>query len=205
MGELQVRRLAVAVVVAAATTLAGCGGDGASAGREPPPSGPFKRSGPVPDGWKVTATKHFSYAHPPDWKVDIRGSKAGTPGDVVAEVSGPDVTPGLPPDVVVTATPDYQSGLEGLLIANTSFSELRFKDRKILKEERPEIPGAVGGRLIEADVENTAPDGTVTTIRQFDLVALSERKTSVGMFVRVPADQAESSRVREIVKTLEIR
>lgn len=203
MGRLQVRWV---VLAAAAVLIVGCGGDDSPA-EAPAASAPgaLERSGPVPEGWKVTATKHFSYAHPADWKVDIRGSKAGTPGDVVAEVSGPETTPGLPPDVVVTATPDYASGLEGLLIANKSFSDLRFKGRKILEETRPEIPGAVGGRLIEADYPNTGPDGTVTTIRQYDLVALSKQDTSVGMFVRVPADQAESSRVREIVKTLEIR
>jgi len=204
---MQVRCAIVAAVLAAMLTA--CGGDeerpaaatGSAAGGTA--TTPLERRGPVPGGWKVSATPFYSYAHPPDWTVEERPSSV--PGELVSEARGPAVTPELPPDVIVAATPDYKSGLDGLLLVNSTDAEVRYRGRKILMEEKPAVPGAIGARLIEADVQNKGPDGTITPVRQFDLVALSKAGTAVSLFVQVPADQAESSRVREIVKTLEIR
>lgn len=210
MGVVYVRSAIAATLVVVAVTLTACGGDeeptvaatGTSGGSS---MTPLERRGAVPGGWKVSATRHFSYAHPADWTVEVRPSKSGTPGEMVSEARGPAVTPGLPPDVVVAATPGYKSGLEGLLAINTADAEVRYRDRKVIKEGRPDVPGAIGARLIEGDVQNKGPDGTMTTVRQFDLVALSKAGTAVSLFVQVPGDQAESSRVRDIVETLEIR
>ena len=206
MGVVQVRCAGLVALLAA--TLTGCGGDdgrpaaGSDAGART--TTPLERRGPVPDGWKVSATPFYTYAHPADWTVEERPS-GGAPGEVVREARGPAVTPQLPPDVIVAATPDYKSGLEGLLLVNKTDAEVRYRGRKILKEEKPAVPGAVGARLIEADVQNKGPDGTITPVRQFDLVALSTSGTAVSLFVQVPADQAESSRVEEIVTSLEVR
>ncbi len=204
MGDMQVRSAVVAAL--AGTVLAACGGDGAPPGAPGASGATLERRGPVPDGWEVSATRYFSYAHPADWTVEVRPPRnGGTPGEVVSEARGPARTPGLPPDVVVTATPDYKSGLEGLLVVNSTDAEIRYRDRKVLEEQKPAVPGAIGARLIEADIQNKAPDGTITPVRQFDLVALSEAGNAVGLFVQVPADQGESSRVREVIRTLEIR
>jgi len=200
------RRLGLAALLAA--TLTACGGDetepGASGGAAMPTT-PVKRSGPVPDGWTIKATRYFSFAHPADWTVTQDAVPGDTPGEVVFEVRGRETTPGLPPDVIVGATPRYTSGLEGLLTVNDADAQVRFRDRRVIKEEKPDVPGAIGARLIEADTPNKAPDGAVSTVRQFDLVALSESNTAVNLFVQVPAGEAESSRVREVVKTLEVR
>ena len=205
MGDVQVR---LAVLALVAVMLAGCGGDddGATAATGRTSAGrPLERRGPVPAGWKVSATRFFNYAHPADWTVQVRPSKSGAPGEIVSEARGPATTPGLPPDVVVAATPKYQTGLKGLLDLNATDAKLRFRDRKVLKEERPDVAGAVGGRLVEGEVQNKAPDGSKTPVRQFDLVVLSKGGTAVSLFVQVPAAEAESSRVRDVVATLEVR
>lgn len=207
MGDVQ--QVGRAVVVALAFSLAACGSSekdpGTQISEQKIPTTTLQRKGAVPAGWKVSATPHFSYAHPADWTAEIRPAKTGTTGALVSEARGPAVTEGLPPDVAVTASPRYRSGLQGLLELNTADAQIRYPGRKVLKESSPQVPGAVGARLVEADISNKGPDGTVTPVRQFDLVALSEAATAVNLFVQVPAAEADTSKVRDVIKTLEIR
>ena len=204
MGHVQAVRVVLAMLVSTAV-VTGCGGEEKPAAQGTGATAELRRTGPVPEGWKVSATPAFSYAHPGEWTVDVRPGKSGAPGEVVSEARGPEMTKGLPPDVVVAATPKYQGTLEGLITVNTTDAQVRFPKRKLIRESRPDIPGAQGARLIEADIENPLADGTTVTVRQFDLVSLSKEGTAVSMFIQLPAGEVDAARVRDILSTLEIR
>ena len=179
------------VALSLATALAACGG-----GADKPAA-----QAQVPAGFQRTQTRYFSFARPPGWDVQVRKPRAQVnAGELVADSLGPAGTRGKHPEVVVGATPNYRSGLGGLVVVNDTASHTRFPDRKVLSTKDVQVPGAGKGKLIESSVPAT--DGT--PLRTFELLTLSKKGTAVSMFVVAPEADVDSARVREIIKTLQV-
>ncbi len=176
-------------LVATVAALTACGGGG-------------EDKAATPDGFKRSETRYFSFAHPAAWQVEVRKprSQAST-NELVAETIGPAGTAGQRPDVVVGATPDYHSGIDGLVQVNELSSKTQFVGRRVLSNKKAEVAGAKAARLIEAEVP--AQDGT--KVRTFDLLSISDKRLAVSMFVAVAAADVDRSRVREILDSLQVR
>jgi hypothetical protein len=156
----------------------------------------------TPQGFTRSETRYFSFAHPSAWPVEVRKpSGQQSPGELLAEAIGPAGTGGQRPDVVVGATPDYHSGLDGLVQVNELSAKTRFARRKVLSRKDAKVAGAKSAKLIEAEVP--ARDGT--PVRTFDLLTISGKRTAVSMFIAVPAADVGSARVREILDSLQVR
>jgi hypothetical protein len=156
----------------------------------------------TPQGFKRSETKYFSFAHPAAWQVEVRKPrKQLNAGELVAESIGPAGTAGQRPDVVVGVTPDYRSGLDGMVQLSELSSKTQFVGRRVLSRKDAKVAGANAARLIEAEVP--AQDGTL--IRTFDLLSISDKRTAVSMFIAVAAADVDRSRVREILRSLQVR
>jgi hypothetical protein len=155
----------------------------------------------TPQGFKRSETKYFSFAHPAAWQVEVRKPQQQVnAGELVAETIGPAGTAGQRPDVVVGATPDYHSGLDGLVQVSELSSKTQFAGRRVISRKDAKVAGAKSARLIEAEVP--AQDGT--PVRTFDLLSISGNRTAVSMFIAVAAADVDSTRVREILASLRV-
>jgi hypothetical protein len=178
-----------ALTVGTLVALTACGGTG-------------DKAPATPAGFKVTQTKYFAFAHPAAWRTDVRKPRTQAFKDeMVAEAVGPAMTTGKRPDVVVGVTPDYQSGIDGLVTVNELSQKTRYADRRVLSRKDAHVAGAAKAKLIESEIP--APDGT--PIRTFDLLAISDKKTAVNMFVAVPAADVDRARIHDILRTLRVR
>ena len=156
----------------------------------------------TPQGFKRSETKYFSFAHPAAWEVEVRKPRQQlNAGELVAESVGPAGTAGQRPDVVVGVTPDYRSGLDGMVQLSELSSKTQFVGRRVLSRKDAKVAGAKAARLIEAEVPTQ--DGTL--IRTFDLLSISDKRTAVSMFIAVAAADVDRSRVREILRSLQVR
>jgi hypothetical protein len=192
VGHMQAlsRALVGGALAATVVVVAACGGGG----DEKPPA--------TPQGFTRSETKYFSFAHPRAWSVDVRRpEQQRNPGELVAETIGPAGTAGQRPDVVVGATPDYRSGIDGLVQVNELSARTQFAQRKVISRKATNVAGAKAARLIEAEVP--AKDGT--PVRTFDLLSISDKRTAVSMFIAVPAADVTRARVREILGSLQVR
>jgi hypothetical protein len=192
LGHMQAltRALVGGALAATVVAVAACGGGG---GDKPPAT---------PQGFKRSETKYFSFAHPTDWSVEVRKpQQQNNPGELVAETIGPAGTAGQRPDVVVGATPDYHSGLDGLVQLNELTSKTQFVGRRVLSRKDAKVAGAKAAKLIEAEVP--AQDGTL--VRTFDLLSISDKQTAVSMFIAVAAADVSSARVHDILSSLQVR
>ena len=180
------------VALSLTTALAACGGGGDAV-----------KAPPTPAGFKVAQTKYFAFARPAAWPAVVRKpvNQVG-PGELVADSLGPAGTTGKHPEVLVGATPNYNSGLDGLVVLNDESSRTRFPKRKVLSRKDVAVAGAAGkGKLIESSVPAT--DGT--PLRMFDLLTISKKRTAVSMFIVVPEADVARMRVGEILKTLQVK
>jgi hypothetical protein len=84
---------------------------------------------------------------------------------------------------------------------NELSSKTQFVGRRVLSRKDAKVAGANAARLIEAEVPSQ--DGTL--IRTFDLLSISDKRTAVSMFIAVAAADVDSARVREILKSLQVR
>lgn len=193
VGDMQAlsRALVGGALAAAVVAVAACGGGGDDSNAPATPQG-FRRS----------ETRYFSFAHPSAWPVEVRKpQQQRNPGELIAEAIGPAGTAGQRPDVVVGATPDYHSGIDGLVQVNELSAKTQFAQRKVISRKATKVAGAKAARLIEAEVP--AKDGT--PVRTFDLLSISDKRTAVSMFIAVPAADVTRARVREILASLQVR
>lgn len=182
------RALTGGALVAMIAALSACGGGG-------------DKSPATPKGFARAETRYFSFSRPAAWRVDVRKpEQQTTPGELVAETIGPAGTAGQRPDVVVGATPNYRSGIDGLVQVNELSSNTQFVQRRVLSRKDVDVAGAKDARLIQAEVP--AKDGT--PVRTFDLLAISGKQNAVSMFIAVPAADVERTRVHEILDSLEL-
>jgi hypothetical protein len=192
VGHMQAlsRALVGGALAATIVAVAACGGGGGD------------KAPATPQGFKRSETKYFSFAHPAAWHLEVRRPQQQiNAGELVAETIGPAGTAGQRPDVVVGATPDYHSGLDGLVQVSELSSKTQFVGRRVLSRKDAKVTGAKGARLIEAEVP--AKDGT--PVRTFDLLTISGKRTAVSMFIAVPKADIDSARVREILASLQVR
>jgi hypothetical protein len=191
IGHMQAlsRALAGGALAATVVAVAACGG------------GSDDKAPATPQGFKRSETKYFSFAHPTAWPVEVRKpQQQRNPGELVAEAIGPAGTAGQRPDVVVGATPDYHSGIDGLVQVNELSAKTQFAQRRVISRKPTKVAGAKAARLIEAEVP--AKDGT--PVRTFDLLSISDKRTAVSMFIAVPAADVSRARVREILSSLQV-
>jgi hypothetical protein len=191
VGHMQAlsRALVGGALAATIVAVAACGGGGGD------------KAPATPQGFKRSQTKYFSFAHPSAWSLEVRKPQTQTnPGELVAETIGPAGSGGQRPDVVVGATPDYHSGLDGLVQVNELSSKTQFIGRRVLSRKDAKVAGAKAAKLIEAEVP--ARDGT--KVRTFDLLSISDKRTAVSMFIAVAAADVDSARVREILDSLQV-
>jgi hypothetical protein len=194
VGHMQAlsRALVGGALAATVAAVAACGGGGGGGDTSPA----------TPQGFKRSETKYFSFAHPTAWSFEVRKpQQQANAGELVAETIGPAGTAGQRPDVVVGATPDYHSGLDGLVQLNELTSKTQFVGRRVLSRKDAKVAGAKGAKLIEAEVP--AQDGTL--VRTFDLLSISGKRTAVSMFIAVAAADVDRTRVREILDSLQVR
>jgi hypothetical protein len=179
------------VALSLATALAACGGSDEA------------KAPPTPAGFKVVQAKYFAFARPSAWPAVVRKPKNQlNAGELVADSLGPAGTTGKHPEVLVGATPNYNSGLKGLVVLNDESSRTRFPKRRVLSRKDVDVAGADGkGKLIESSVPAT--DGT--PLRMFDLLTMSKKRTAVSMFIVVPEADVARMRVPEILKTLQVK
>ncbi len=188
------QRVGVVAAALAAMVLGGCGSDG------------DEQATKTPDGWRVSESRWFAFAHPADWTARTRPARTGNPGETVTEVTAPR-SGGEPLAVVVVgATPKYGSGFQGLLDANESNALVRFPNPKVVGERELDVPGAKEAKLIEREIPSGGGAGAPrVALRVFDLVALSEDDTAVNMAAQVKATDVDRSRVRQVLDSLRLR
>jgi hypothetical protein len=190
VGHMQAlsRALVGGALAAIVVAVAACGGGG-------------DKAPATPAGFKRGETKYFSFAHPSAWSFEVRKPQQQTnPGELVAETIGPAGTSGQRPDVVVGATPDYHSGLDGLVQVNELSSKTQFIGRRVLSRKDVKVAGAKDAKLIEAEV----PTQDGGKVRTFDLLSISDKRTAVSMFVAVAAADVKRARVHDILDSLQV-
>jgi hypothetical protein len=174
-----------AVALAAAPSLAGCGGDdGASAA--------------TPQGFRKTETPDFTLALPQAWKVDKGKQETGEGEFIEARPPGTDINR---PQLRVASSHDYKSGIASAAQLAEGEVPVRRPGATRVVSKPIEIDGAKDARRIEWTVP---AGGGIDAARIVTVLALSSDRTLVNLSFGVAQNDVGSARIDDVVRSLEL-
>ena len=184
MGRVQAMMVGVAVALAAAVPLAGCGG------------GNDDSSAPTPKGFSKTQTADFSVALPSGWKVD----KLDEPGGLAIEArpNGTDVNRA---QLRVASSRDYKDDINAALKVTEAEIPIRRPGAQRVVSKTIDVPGAADARRVEWTVP---AGGGLEPARIVTVLALTGDHTLVNLSVGVAQNQMGGARVNDVVDSLRI-
>ena len=184
MGRVQAMMLGVAVALAAAVPLAGCGG------------GNDDSSAPAPKGFSKTQTADFSVALPSGWKVD----KLDEPGGLAIEArpGGTDVNRA---QLRVASSRDYKDDINAAVKVAEAEIPIRRPGAQRVVSKTIDVPGAADARRVEWTVP---AGGGLEPARIVTVLALTGDHTLVNLSVGVAQNQMGGARVNDVVDSLRI-
>jgi hypothetical protein len=174
-----------AVALAAAVSLAGCGGDeGASAA--------------TPKGFTKTETPDFTLALPQAWKVDKGKQDSGDGEFIEARPPGTDINR---PQLRIASSRDYKSGIAGAAQLAEGEVPIRRPGATRVVSKPIEVDGAKEARRIEWTVP---AGGGIDAARIVTVLALSQDRTLVNLSVGVSQSDVGSARIDDVVRSLKV-
>jgi hypothetical protein len=186
MGRVQAVMVGAAVAVAATLPLAACGGGGDKSS-----------SATTPNGFHRTQTDDFSLALPPQWQADTH--KADGSAFVEARPPGSDVNRA---QLRIAADRNYKSDINGALLLAEGEIPVRRPGATRVVSKQIDVQGAADARRVEWTVP---AGGGLEPARIVTVLALSKKRTLVNLSVGVAQSEVGSTRIDDIVRSLEVK